>query len=284
LLAPPAGCTVFTILAYLPHHRQFCSAPQPMTTGHQCQLYSSSHANDTSSSAPDLPFWRPICLMAPHVPFWRPTAFWRPTCLMAPHMPYGAPSALWPLPHLLFWCPSAFLVPTSALWHPICLFGTPLHFWCPHLPYGTPSALWHPICLFGAPLSFWHPHPPFGTPFTFCKPHLLFGSPTFLKRPMTKCLTAKRGPGFQFPGCYSWITSSSCAMTNQLYQLLLQFLQHLSHVSGCASIQVIIFFGHIRGISLLDLPREICFGNVPREPNIWLGKHTQKLCPLACLV
>jgi hypothetical protein len=59
-----------------------------------------------------------------------------------------------------------------------------------------------------------------------------------------------------------------------LYQLLLQFLQHLSHVSVCALIQVIIMYGHIREIFLLDLPRRICLGNVPRKPNIWLGKHT----------
>jgi hypothetical protein len=40
----------------------------------------------------------------------------------------------------------------------------------------------------------------------------------------------------------------------------------------------------IRESSLLDLPRGICFSDVPRKPNIWLGKHTGKLCPLACLI
>ncbi len=40
----------------------------------------------------------------------------------------------------------------------------------------------------------------------------------------------------------------------------------------------------MRESSLLDLPYGICFSNVPRKPNIWLGKHNGKLCPLACLV
>ncbi len=146
--APPAGCTIFTILANLPHHPQLCSAPQPMTTGHQQQLYSSSQANDTRSSAPDLlfgtphAFWHPICLfgtshafLAPHMPFWRPTyAFSAPhICLMAPHMPYGAPSALWRpiclmVPHLPFWHPSAFLATMrapSAFW--LCNFFEKTH-------------------------------------------------------------------------------------------------------------------------------------------------------------
>ncbi len=136
--APLAGCTIFTILAYLPHHCQFCSAPRPMTTGHQRQLYSPSQANDTRSSASDMPFWCPICLMEPHMPCGAPYASWRPICLRAPHMPHGAPSALWcPIclmpPHLPFWHPSAFLVPTSAFWCPICLLQAPSAFWLPPL-------------------------------------------------------------------------------------------------------------------------------------------------------
>jgi hypothetical protein len=140
--------------------------------------------------------------------------FWRPICLMAPHLPYGAPSALW--------CPICLLAPHLP-------FGAPSAFLVPHLPFGIPSPFWHPTCLLVPP-------------FAFCKP-------LFLKRPMTKCPAAKRVHGFQFPGCNLWMISSSCATTNQLYQLLLQFLQHLSHVSGCALIQVIILFGHIREIA-----------------------------------
>jgi hypothetical protein len=40
----------------------------------------------------------------------------------------------------------------------------------------------------------------------------------------------------------------------------------------------------MRESSLVDLPHVICFGNVPRKPNILPGKHNGKLCPLARLV
>jgi hypothetical protein len=103
----------------------------------------------------------------------------------------------------------------------------------------------------------------------------------FLKKTMTISPAPKKGPGVQFPGCNLLMTSSSCAMTNQLYQLLLQFMQHLSHMSGCASIQVIILFGHLREMEshLSYIFHMESFGNtcqrlsfsqifVPRKPNI----------------
>jgi hypothetical protein len=182
--------------------------------------------------------------MAPHMPFGTPYAF------VAPHLPFGAPFS--------FQRPN-FMAPHLPFGAQICLNGAPFAFWCPHLPVGTP------ICLLQVPSAFWFPN-------------------FFEKTHDTICPAAKRGPGFKFPGCNLWMIQSSCAMINQLDQLLLQFLQHLSHVSGCALNQVIFLFGHIRESSLLDLLSQICFGNVPRMPNIWLGKHTQKLCPLACLV
>ncbi len=109
------------------------------------------------------------------------------------------------------------------LWHHICLCGTPFTFingiylngtlfafWCPHLPYrrpiclyGATSAFWCPICLLQAPSAFWL-------------------SKFFEKTHDKICPAAKRGPGFRFPGCNLWMIQSSCATTNQLYQLLLQ--------------------------------------------------------------
>jgi hypothetical protein len=120
-------------------------------------------------SAPSA-LWCPICLMAPHMPFWRP------------HMPYSAPYA--------FLAPTHALLRLKASWRPICLmaphmpYGAPYAFLVPHRPYGTPSAFLaplsafqRPICLLQAPSAFWLPK-------------------FFLKRPMTKCLAAKRGPDF----------------------------------------------------------------------------------------
>ncbi len=215
-----------------------------------------------------MPFRHPTCLKAPQCllgasyasrrPYasQRPNAFRRPTCLTAPQCLLGTP---------------------HALWHPICLFGATFAFMAPRLPFGT-----H-ICLNGTQFAFWCPHLPFGASNRLLQAPSAFWLPIFfLKRPMTKCPAAKRGPGFKFPGCNSWMIQSSCATTNQLYQLLLQ--ASIPRVRMCLDPSHHFVWAHKRENSLLDLPRGICFSDVPRKPNIWLGKHTRKMCPLGCLV
>ncbi len=179
---------------------------------HPCLLASSlpvllcTPANDNRSSGPALLFI---------LSQWHKVFSTKYQSLMVPHLPYGA---------------------THALWHPISLFGTPHASWHPiclttlHMHYGAPSTLWHPICPMAPHLPFLAPLCLFDAHICLLAPHLPFASPIcllapqlFLKRPMTKCLAAKRGPGFWFPGCNFWMTSLSCATTNQLYQLLLQF-------------------------------------------------------------
>jgi hypothetical protein len=115
---------MFTILAYLPHHHQLYSAPQPMTTGHQRQLYSSSQANDTSL-------------------FGTPSALWHPICLMVPQMPHGAPHAFL-VPTYAFRRPICLLQAPCALWDPTCLFCTHICLWAPRLPFASPICLLAP--------------------------------------------------------------------------------------------------------------------------------------------
>ncbi len=107
----------------------------------------------------------------------------------------------------------------------------------------------HP-CLSGTPIPFDEPSPSVSQKVTYwiaaIKPHIYF---IFFIKTMTISLAAKRGPSVQLLGCNLLMTPSSCAMTDQLYKLLLQFLQHLSHMSGCALIRLIILFGHLREIA-----------------------------------
>ena len=105
-----------------------------------------------------------------------------PICLLASHLPFGA--------HLSF---LASHLPFSA--H--------LPFLASHLPFGTHMPCWHLICLLAPHLPFGTPFAFFGIPFAFQRPICLLQAPSafwlpkfFLKRPMTKCLAAKRGPDF----------------------------------------------------------------------------------------
>ncbi len=157
---------------------------------------------------------------------------------------------------------------------PICLLAPTPAFWCPQssfLQAHLPS--WCPICLLVLTPAFW-------------RSHLPFASFIFLKRPMTKCPASKRGPGVQFPGCNLWMTSLSCATNNPFYQLLLHSCSIFPRVGMCLNPSHHFVWAHKRDCSssLLDLPCRICFGNVPKKLNVWLGKHTKRLCPLACLV
>ncbi len=124
LSPPPAGCTIFTILAYLPHHHQLCFASQ---------------TNDTAFLAPHLPLWRHICFLVPHMPLWHP------------HMPFWCPICLYGTHTCLFSAPYAFLAPTFVFRRPHIPFGTPFAFRRSH-------ALWHPIFFYGAISVFCRPN------------------------------------------------------------------------------------------------------------------------------
>ncbi len=155
-------------------------------------------------------------------------------------------------PHFFLWCHICLLSPQLPLASPICL-------------YGATYLFLHPICLLQAP-------PAFLLPIFFEKDPW-----QHVWQPKGSLILNSQGA---ICGWYNHHVQQLISSTNCFCKLL----QHLFHVSGCASIRVIILFGHIRESSLLDLPRGISVNDVLRKPNIWLGKHTQKLCPLACLV
>ncbi len=161
--------------------------------------------------------------LAPHMPLWHlHVPFWRPICL------YGAHTCL-------FGTPYAFMTPTHAFLVP------QLPLWCPHM------SSWHPICLFGV-------HLPLRRPICLLAPLLPFVSPICLLAPQFfwwdpwhNMSGSQKGHWFLNPhgaicGWYNHHVQQSISSTN----CFCNFLQHLSHVSGCASIRVIILFGHIR--------------------------------------
>jgi hypothetical protein len=187
----------------------------------------------------------PICLMAPQ-------------SLMVPHV-------------CLFGAHTCLMVPQS-LMAPQSLYGAPE-------PHGAPHALRHPtclmvpLCLFGTHICLLAPHLPFASPICLLGPQFV------LKRPMAKCPAAKRGPGFQFPGCNSWMTLSSCTTTNQLYHLLLQlFAASFPRVRMCLNRSHHFVWAHKRDFSLRFHMESVSV--MSQESQIFGWESTHKSCVL----
>ncbi len=222
------------------------------------QLCSASSCRTRNPASLDKKSLVPALLSAPHMPHGAQMPFRCPICLTAPKCLLGAPYA--------------FMAPHLPSWRPICLYGTPFAFMVPHLPFGA-----H-ICLNGAPFAFMAPHLPFGAPSAFCKPHLPFGSPIYLKRPMTKYVRQPKG------ALVLDSQSAICGWYNHHVQWPISstncFCKHLSHVSGCALIRVIILFGHIREKVLSWIFHMESDSAMSQESQIFGRESTQESCVL----